>query len=242
MPTAIISIYTKEGFVIMADGLDCDQDTYKVNRDSVQKIYPIKYRDDTLACSFTGTDRIQANGSADVTYDFVRETVASAALMADTRFDDLINYVEALKQRLIQIPESARKALSTYDSARQETTIFVEGYFDGRPRRTALTIPHDGRPPDLSGGPATAGMPVGAYSMKVRDAALNPASPLAKYRSEWSDIRTLDDARESAWRLMAALLDPEAHKIDSKCKAMGGWTHMATITPADGFRWVKKPL
>ena len=36
-------------------------------------------------------------------------------------------------------------------------------------------------------------------------------------------------------------MDPLATGIESRCKAVGGWTHMATITPTRGFEWIKEP-
>lgn len=242
MPTAIISIYTIEGFVIAADGRDYDWDSQKVMRDSVQKIYPVKHDNGVLACSFTGTDRVQAKGSETVEFDFIRQTMASTALLAETRLENLRDYATALLTSLCPLPLRARDAIRSYESPRQQTTIFIEGYYAGRAARAALIIPHDGSSPDISSGPATLGMPVGAHSVRVRESTLDPNSPLHRYSAQLSEIKTLSDAMKTAWRLMEAFQQPEAIRIDPKCKAVGGWTHMAIITPGDGFRWIKGPL
>ncbi len=241
MPTAIISVCTPEGFVIAADGFDYDWDTDTVTRDAVQKIFPVRHPKIELAYSFTGTDKIQANGKEETVFDFIEAAMAATALLPCTQSDGLVEYSAALLRSLWPLPDSAKRALDTFETPRQETTIFIDGYYNGHAQRASLTIPHDGTQAEFSAGSASIGMPVGAYSIKVRDAIIDASSPLARYQTTLSDIEAISDAMTTAWKLMGASIDPRASDIEPRCKAVGGWTHMATITN-EGFRWVKEPL
>jgi hypothetical protein len=239
---AIVSIYTPEGFVVAADGFDYDWDIDAVTSDAVQKIFPVRHPNIELAYSFTGTDRIQANGKEEIAFDFIEAAMVATAHLPHMPSDGLVEYSAALLRSLWPLPDSARRALDTFETPRQETTIFIDGYYAGEARRSSLTIPHDGSRADFSTGPASIGMPVGAYSIKIRDAISDASSPIARYRTKLSDIETIGDAMTSAWKLLGASMDPRAGEIESRCKAVGGWTHMATITSRLGFRWIKEPL
>ena len=131
MPTAIISIYTLEGFVIAADGFDYDWEADKVTRDAVQKLFPLKYPEAKLAYSLTGSDRIQARGSDEIAFDFIIETKAATIHLEGSRFGGLAEYSKALLDALWPLPDLAKKALDTLETPPQETTIFIDGYYNG---------------------------------------------------------------------------------------------------------------
>jgi hypothetical protein len=240
VPTAIISIYTKEGFVIAADGRDYDHDSGIILSDSVQKIYPVQCRRGHLAYCFTGTDKIRAKESSEVLFDFI-EASSSSALVLDATHPTLGDYTLALSRSLFPLPDAAAKAIARLDKPPQETIIFVEGYYAGAACRAVLKISHDGQAPRIQSGPAGAGMPLGTYPIKVRDAISDSNSPLHKYWTQISEIETMSAAMTAAWNLIGAAMDPHAIEIDSRCKGIGGWSHMAVITP-EGFKWIKEPL
>ena len=244
MPTAIVSIYTPEGFVIAADGRDLNMETRTVVRDSVQKIYSVKHPQGELAYSFAGTDRITAKDSDEVTFDFIHETVKATEVLAARRYKSLWHYAKALHDVLWPFPEQARQALSTFESPPMETMIFIEGYHDGRPKRVRLTFFNDGlQEPEVSAdfqsGTALGVIPEAVS--RILDSGTGDG-PLAAYRARLRGIETMAEAIEAAQKVVAALKDPEALEIDPRCEGIGGHVHVCKITFADGFQWIIKPL
>jgi hypothetical protein len=244
MPTAIVSIYTPEGFVIAADGRELQMETKTVVNDSVQKIHPVSHPQGELAYSFAGTDKITPRGSGEVMFDFIHETLQATDVLAARRYKSLWHYAEALRDILWPLPEQARQALSTFESSPQETMIFLEGYHDGRPKRVRLTFFNDGlQEPEVSAD-FKSGTVLGVIPEKVANILdrVTGHGPLAAYRARLNGIETMSEAIKTSQKVVAALKDPEALQIDPRCEGIGGHVHVCKITFTDGFQWIIKPL
>jgi len=240
MPTAIISIYTSDGFVLAADGFDTDPDSGEILRTSVQKIFHVRDRTRELAFLFTGTDRICPKGSKEVIYDFIEAAKSASIALSDVHFEKSCDYANALLSRIYPLPEAARAALATHAKV-PKTTIFIEGYYDGQARRDVLIIAHDDGKTDLMSGWATAGSVTGAFPDIRSIVAGSSEITLGTYRYKMSGIQTTVEAISAAWTLMYALCDAEARTVHPDAKTVGGWIHMAMITPQNGFQWIKEP-
>jgi hypothetical protein len=246
MATAIVSIYTPDGFVIAADGLDLDWDTKKRMRESVQKIYPIKQDGRELAYCFTGTDRITPKGQlTDVKFDFITASLNATEALAGRTLGTLRDYAEELKNALWPFPSEALQALATYDSPPQETIVFIEGYYQGRPKRARIKFFHDGeQEPEVDRADLCSGRMLGVAPMpvlKVLDSGQG-SGPLSSYRTKLSEIQTMAGSIKAAKKIVEALCDPEARSIDQRCIAIGGHIHMCKITKQSGFEWIITPL
>lgn len=244
MPTAIVSVYTREGFLIAADGLDYCWDRQRRIRENVQKIWEVNQRERCLAYSLTGTDRIAPSDALDeIVYEFVPELMTATDELAKDDLPDLERYLQALQGKLWPLPVSARQALATYDIAPQEFIIFAEGYYRGEPERGHIKFSVDGKPPVVKSDGLYPGEVLGVSPKKIRQLveSIDNDKPLRAHRASLHEIQTMDEAMNSAEVLMAALYDPEASQIDERCKAIGGHRHMCKITPSAGFQWVIPP-
>jgi hypothetical protein len=65
---------------------------------------------------------------------------------------------------------------------------------------------------------------------------------MVKYHHPHERRQSLEEAKGLAWAHVGACCDPLAVQIDPACRVIGGKMHMATLTWADGFRWVEPPI
>ena len=244
MPTVIARIYTPDGFVVAADGRDFHFESSTVLSESVQKIFRISNPNRELAYSFTGTAGITPKDSGNVVFNMIGETTKAVEELSQRKFRSLWHYADALRETLWPLPETAIQALRSFESPLQETTIFLDGYYEGRPKRAHIKLYYDGQEPDVSVDELHPGAVLGTAIMGVLKILMVGANdgPLAAYQTPILEIATMAEALESAKKVVEAHCDPEAIHVDSKCAAMGGHLHMCKITSADGFQWIIKPL
>src|SRR5690242_9871498 len=70
MSTAIVRIYTQEGFVIAADGRRRRTRDWKIISDHVQKVFPVVEPGRSIAYAMTGTTQIPAENE-EILFDFI---------------------------------------------------------------------------------------------------------------------------------------------------------------------------
>jgi hypothetical protein len=194
-----------------------------------------------LAYSFTGTAGITPKDSEDVVFDFLSETAKATEALAGRRLPSLWHYADALREALWPLPDLARQALATFESPLQETTIFLDGYWDGRAKRAHIKFFFDGQQvPEVSADPLHPGAVLGAASMEVLKILMSDVDDglLGAYRTPVFGIATLGDAIRATKAVIAAHCDPQALTVDPKCAAMGGHVHICKLTFADGFQWL----
>lgn len=248
MSTAIVRIYTPEGFVIAADGRKGNTVTREVATDSVQKVFPVDHSDKQLAYSFAGTAGIGAVGAGEaLLFDFPLETKRAIDRFLDIRFKSLWHFTEALMNALVPLLDEAKakrlKALGgTPPESEAQTYIFIDGYHQGRPKKTRITFRHhgsfqsnteeDASTEELEGG-AEYGDPQILKLLDSEDDTFAAFRP-ARIHSGLS----LDQAVTVANNRIRAQCSLIAREIAPKCHNIGGRIHIATVTFAHGFRWV----
>jgi len=244
MPTAIVSVFAEQGFVVAADGRDFDLEKQVVVSDSVQKIYQATYPHGPLAYAFSGTDKITPRGSSETLFDYVSEAMKAATVLKNHNCRSLWHYADSVRAALWPLPEAVVAALGTYDSPPQPFIVFIAGYHNGRPKRAHITFFHDGQEPEVSSDQLGNGNLYGAFPREmpriVEDLADD--APLAAYRTKLNGIETMDEAIAATQKFIAALKDPVALTLDSRCVGIGGHVHVCKVTFADGFQWIIKPL
>jgi hypothetical protein len=244
MSTAIVRIYTPDGFVIAAEGRKYNLETKTVLSGSVQKIFPIEDAGKRLAYTISGTVELTPKGSSEVVFDCARAIHHAIEALATSNFKSLWHYGEAISKLLAALPEQAHHVLIGDEPP---TIISLAGYYKGRPKEVEVKMFYDGQDPKVSVDSPRRGYPVGCGSFDVLVALLTGTRTelLQAYRTPFVDFHyetvTFPQSIEVAKNAVAAQCDPEALQLDPMCIAMGGHIHLCTITP-DAFRWVIEPL
>jgi hypothetical protein len=231
MPTAIARAFTEQGFVIAADCRAYDDIAKEIKSDLVQKIFEVPGR--PIACSVSG-DSIFSYGNFE--FDFVstlRQIIEIPMLELD-----FANYATWLGDTLLnQMVRAGRPEISAGTPIRSDeirSRISLDGYGPGNgPEQWALCF-YPQRRSWFSFNRDSAWIGSTAITRVLK----NPKDSrlLAYKRTEPS---TLEEAKNSAITFIRAHTDPEAEAIDpDKFRSIGKQIHMATITPAEGFRWV----
>jgi hypothetical protein len=263
VPTAIVRIYTYEGFVIAADGYPTG---------TTQKIFPAIGPHHSLAYGLCGWANVSGEGTpwrvcwADECREIANRPAPIgnmskyAKVFTETLGRQVTNKIAQLKENG-EISDSDYFQLQT---EQRDSSIHFAGYFKGAPRMAVGQIRFNlptysanlVRQPDYCN-------PDDNYlfgSGKIRNLLFSPTEPFfsdspetlqcAKYI--WKRYRTpnlvkllerrqvsLDEAVEAATDYIEACEDPEAKRIDeTACREIAGDIHIATIKPNEGFRWV----
>lgn len=254
MPTAICRIFTREGFLIAADGrkvIDVMGKGREIKEDT-QKIFPLETPGGELAYSLGGTVGLGLDDSDEVIFRFADGITAAAKELEDARAGDLYEYARmlatSLYRSLLAVHQSGRIAPfgTEPETNRPGCTIawvFLDGYFTGRPSRVRVRFFHESQillPPDVEPQDLLMGNPEGYGSDKIFQEVFWTDNPhFAAYRKPklLSDQVTLDYAREMAEGYIRAFADPEAKRLDPwACEYVGPRIHTATVTRSAGFR------
>jgi hypothetical protein len=235
MSTAIVRVYTSEGFAIGADGRKYDLET-KESFDSTRKIFWIKEPDRILVYALAGTVEFTAEGTGKVLFSYNAAIGNAVQELAEQRHKSLWHYADAMKELLVD-------AASPFEEEAQPTLIYLDGYYEGRPKRAHIRFFHDGEQvPEVSANVLEHGFPTGCGTEEIIKALNERDWRLAKYRTpSWevrNESRTLSNAIEVAKTWLWAHRSKEALEIDPLCAAIGGDLHICTITPSGGIQWV----
>jgi hypothetical protein len=223
----------------------------------MQKIYPLGKA--PLAFSFLGAARL---GSADregteaVLFDFIAEFLIAAQTTSAKRYTTLQRYIEGLSRsvsrRLTEALERGNITLpglpSKDHSEPRETIVVVNvtGYHARVPGQVKIQFfrKHSNafaaevtKEPVNLGSAVVHCFPEIAHRIKAGDPSLDQYRQTVTFDKSYSD--ELAGTVVFSRTFIAACSGPEAAKIDPEISAsIGGRIHIATITPADGFRWV----
>ena len=257
--TAIVRTLTLEGTVLAADGRNTGALNGAVLNDSTQKIFPVATANGTVAYCVCGTVNVISDDQTRVVVDIADEIRKSTESLTSRRTGSLAGYAtrvfrpvcKALRDACDrgEISQFASQPKSPYERGETILRVYFHGYRDGFPSSVAVRLYHeDGAlaEPELVTEPLIpmhmVDLPVRRIGGIVLEGKEQPR--LAAYRQPNIEMTTctLSLAIERSRALIASHTDPEALAIEPLCRTVGGHTHIATITAAEGFKWVIPPL
>jgi hypothetical protein len=251
MATALAQAYTRDGFVIGADGRETESESHEVISDEVQKIFGVI--GGPLAFTFSGAIHITPRDDEKIVlFDFIRETrnaigsrtmsVATPRTMHAyaTKIAFLID--GWLRKAVKKHPEMHFPESHDPQDSGHIVDISIDGYFRERPWQCKITFSQTAQIPRPEGPTVSASVPDYGVYMMGSEAVLSLAVKGDPLFSEFDLSRTphtLDEAVTAAKRTILVHTTEAALKLDpGHCHTVGGRIHIATITPKDGFGWV----
>jgi len=257
MASAIALTYTRDGFVMAADGRM--RQNKIVISENAQKIFSIApNKEISLAYALGGsvflTDK--ANDNVIVVNLQQRAGVAVAAL-SPVDHDGLTSYVRALCMFLYRailegqntgmmelLPVKLRRG-GNFDIC----YLFVAGYYRGQPGWRFAVFSHNDQKlltPELHDHILTKGPLIYGSEIIKRKLFDNDDSKVSPYRVpgfQQSECPTLSDGIEAMKNYIRACSDPRVAAFDREiCNAIGGHLHIATVTSKGGFSWACPPV
>ena len=137
MSTSIVRIYSQDGFVVAADGREYDpKNDGDILSDNVRKIFPINDPGRSLLYALSGTSKLTLADSDKSCLDLLRLVQESVSRLAKVTPRSLWHYAEALSRTLEYFPEHGDET--------EPTVMYLDGYYDSRPKRAKITINYDG--------------------------------------------------------------------------------------------------
>ena len=250
MPTAIVIIYTNDGFVVASDGYG---DRYQGPPALMeQKIFEIKDPAFSLVYGVSGAASFLVKDPyTGIENDvFKRNYEQAIAELKNWTWSDLRDYVNEFVRL---VGPTLGKEFSARDSRTQEMEVQFAGYFKGEPAMAERNIfySRDGYsvkeerswcPPGPTERSIVGSPHVTRGLLSAEDDAFSRFKTVGwkkVYDCDWN--LSFEEAVESATQYIEACKSPEAREIDSKCKAIGGFTWVAKVTKANGFEWLKHP-
>ena len=258
--SAIAVIYTRDGFVLAADGRrSLDDDATEAAQfllsDMVQKIFPVEDRDRTLAYAITGLA-----GSDDGKFDTYVEAAKQTERLSNLEFRNLDGYAEEfcrglnkafnLTKKQGHVPRFPQiKRLPQLGGWGIATAVFA-GYFQGAPSWSYADFFHHDNLPSafrVNVAPISPGNRLFSGSGRIqqltypndRDTKTDPR--FARYIKPTGPDTSLEGAVDIGRGFIEAHSDPVALQEDyDVCKRVGGHIHIAKVTPS-GFEWLVKP-
>jgi hypothetical protein len=236
MPTAISAVPTLDGFVIGSDGRSCGLEG-EIKSDEVRKIFSISHKEAQLAYALMGEVSFGHSGVAAL-FDFGVEVPSSVRYLGapSTPWEYLGRLAVELRTKF----NLARGALRIEPTEGSETTIVVGGFYGKMQGLGYVTLKHNRNSTEESvlNFPPGASFPFGSVPVVELMHAGDPR--FAQYaRPSRIGLKSLRDGIERVRKDILIHYDPEARRIDEKaCSHIGGRIQIATVTLADGFRWV----
>jgi hypothetical protein len=236
MPTIISSVPTAEGFVIGSDGR-CRGSDGEILREDAQKVYPLERPGISLAYGIFGTVRIGTDAT-NVLFDFEREIPNAVQRIGVPK--NWWDFLSLLTKELTESLNRARAGHASELDPERGTTITLGGYY-GRFQKLG-DIRFSNGEEHSKGEPRTyqPGFSFPWGSIKLFD-LLNDGDPrVSNYAyPERYGLRTLQDGIQRVRNDILMHYDPELRKLDEVvCPGIGGRIQIATVTIAEGFRWV----
>jgi hypothetical protein len=236
MPTVISSAPTAEGFVIGSDGRACGLDN-EIVRDEVRKIFAVEKPGIRLAYGLFGTAKI-GNEIDGILFDFEGQVSRAIGQIGSPR--NWWEFLSALAKELTDALKKVRVGLRNELDPESMTVITMGGFYGrflklGDIRFCYRDADNDGEARNYQQGFS---FPWG--SIKLFDLMNDCDKRFAQYaQPSRVGLRTLADGIERVRKDILLHYDPEARKLDEEvCSHIGGRVQIATVTFADGFKWV----
>jgi hypothetical protein len=244
MATAIVRIYTEQGFVVAADGRTSDANG-NIRSDSTQKIFYITHPQMVLAYAIGGTvGIIQQDG--EVLLD-IRSAIHDAMAKASQERRGLDWLSLGVKTSIVENIRNAKKLrrVSPRREAEPTTHLFIDGYYAGEPSRFHIKFCHGPEFRGMTNGIALPntiidnygyGSPIVMAALDKNDERFREFRPMLITESlSLSDATIIAHNRirsQFGDVAVASNLDPMV------CRQIGGNILIATVTPDNGFQWV----
>ena len=254
--TALVRIFTGEGFVVSADGRRTSKNTGNIITDQQQKIFYVEGRGRSLAYALTGAGYIEGEHGE---FNLSAEVEQAASVLANRYPAGLVRYADRFSRVMHNAILEAKKdgrIGEEFPDLDQEGTIarlLFTGYYERQPSWAEIRFFHQAqklRFPALESKTFSASQTEIQIkgSDKIWHVLLETDEPeFALYRSVgFQKVRekqnlSLADAIELAQNYIHACTDPRAMRLDQLCATIGGHIHTATITPQEGFKWIVPP-
>jgi hypothetical protein len=244
MSTAIVVIYTRDGFVIASDGKGSGG---RGIPDGEQKIFEASSPDWCLACGVSGAaSAIDAVGQDVFKDEYARIIDQLKLLNPQSLIDYADNFIS--KVGAFWYPE-----VSTQPNLSQTSMkVQLAGYFKGQPgiAEREILFDRNGFPPPkivnvhcpIPGQDSLVG------SLPIKQLILTGNDDFQKFKTVGltkMDVKdpsiSLQEAMEAATQYIEACKSPKAREIDRYCETIDGRICTAVLTPTNGFKWVQPP-
>jgi hypothetical protein len=252
MPTAIARNYTKDGFVIAADGRMLNTSDMRVSTDEMQKIFPFG-EPAMLAYTCCGIARIgSATEETEIAFDFITAFSACVQAISSKPYKSLQDYLGRCARKMLsdlRLAVGNRTELPgeqlPHERGATIAELVVDGYFKGFPSRAGIRFFHENH---KLASPEVLSYTVYEdtqylYGVPGIEAQIRPDGPLSRYLKLVNPVRgsvRLTDAVIAAVAYVEACASPEAKLLNKRASDnIGGHTHAAIITPDGGFQWVR---
>ncbi len=253
MPSAICMTYSREGFVVAADGRA--RENGEVVSEKTKKVFqagdlPLAY----AMCGRTSFDTKTTKNAVDL----LKEAPYGIIGLSKSRHADLSSYAVGFGMHLYTTLKKAQDAGDLEPLPTKQTDlygrdyhflhVFLAGYYLGQADWKILSLRHrdqfllEPKVHDI----ALRKKPYVYGSAKIEKLLFDDDDPaLCLYRVKGfheSEHPSLSDGIEALKSYIRACCDPEIAEFDPNiCAAIGGRIHVATITPKEGFSWVCPP-
>lgn len=269
MSTAIVRTYTREGFIIAADGLVRGSDDLKEVTDKAQKVFPFGGIGALLAYSIAGTPCIASRDGTKVAFDFVKRIETATQALSVQRFNTLFDYANRACRPIYRALEAAkREGLMDYpepekldpgDRGSTIASIFIDGYHKGIPSRVKVRFFHEDQtlaPLEVLPQELATGAPWFHGSAKASTLMFGERQGASK---EWLSAYEMESiklifhpnetlcihAQMAHAYIRVCSAAPEVIAMDPKereiCAGIGGEIQIAAITENEGFQWIFRP-
>lgn len=254
MSTAILIVYTPDGFVVAADRRKTRPDGTVVS-DSIQKIFAFKGQ--PVAYGLAGTVQFTRGDTEAIHFDFVCRTRAAVDAVSDRDPFSLKKHVRlscaqinaelanAKSSGLIETyPDSVEGTKPTEDGGQTIAQALFFGYYKGTPEFICGRFGHHSqqlRPPDVRPVPIALGVLQGYGSFAILQKFSDGTDPLfTKYVSHVApNAIGIPEAIDLINNYFRACSDPAIRALDeAHCNSLSPKINIATITTRTGFAWV----
>jgi hypothetical protein len=246
MSTAIVRIYTLQGFVIAADTRACAS-TGEVRCDSVQKLFSVEQANRRLAYAIAGDVEIIQPDTGEVLLNFATETGKAMEEFSNEQKESLRDLAEQVCHRILG---EVRKAKAIRRPSKlpekSKTHIFIDGYNNSEAGRSHIVFTHRGEHQRQTGREVaddSLNDNCGYGSTKVLKALDEGDERFASFMpAKVNQSLSIGDAILVAGNRVRAQFGDfaPALEMDPKvCKYIGGRVLIATVTAESGFQWVE---
>jgi hypothetical protein len=233
--TALVSVYTPEGFVMGADGLRMDANGADVT-DAAQKIFPIAHPNLIGHHAWAGTTSLLFLGKPQ--FNFSEESQDLMKELSNTPVTSLSDYVSRLGAALYQrLLASAGPVIPNIRTATENVVVrgVFAGYVDGGAGRVQILFPHQNgvlSPPRLT---------------EVSEAgALSGFCIVSGSKLIWNEMKSRGISEPTSLVEAAHLIYSYIHLCADKrheypdCKNIGGHIHIVASTSEKTW-WMESP-
>jgi hypothetical protein len=253
--TAVVRIFTGDGFVIAADGLRRDLDGKEIQANQ-QKVFKIESAQSVFAYGATGATYFQQGAAS---FDVESELKRIVEYLATKQYDSSFRYIEAFAKTLLVMFRKGQKdgrikEFLDYGKGNLIVRVLFAGYYGRKPFMAMIELHHirqriqepvkqfeefspSNTKIEISGSEA-----VQKSLMSGGDFTF-PAHELSSWRAVRSQQPiSIADAVELAQTYIAACASDAGRNMDADCFSVGGHIHIATITADKKFVWAVPPI